>query len=72
MAADQKYVSPYYVALVYVKLGRKPDALTCLEKGFNDRDTTMTTLKVDPRLDPLRSEPRYQALAKKMNFPENP
>ncbi len=68
-STESEYVSPYYIALVYVKLGRHREALAWLEKGFDDHDTTMTTLKVDPRFEPLRSEPRFLALVERMKFP---
>ncbi len=67
--SDREYVSPYYVALVYARLGRTAQALDWLEKGFKEHDTTMVSLNIDPRFDALRHEPRFQALIQKMNFP---
>jgi tetratricopeptide (TPR) repeat protein len=67
--SDSEYVSPYYVALVYTRLGEKAKALDWLERGFERRDTTMVSLAVDPRLDTLRAEPRFEELVRKMKFP---
>jgi TolB-like protein/tetratricopeptide (TPR) repeat protein len=67
---EAPYASPYLVALAYTRLGRPADALRWLEKGYEDHDPLMTTLMVDPRLDPLRGEPGFQALMRKMDFPE--
>jgi tetratricopeptide (TPR) repeat protein len=61
----------YEVALVYTGLGEKGQAFEWLEKALEASDKGMTYLKVDPTLDPLRSHPRFQALLRKMNFPEN-
>lgn len=41
-----------------------------LEKGFEVRASGMTYLKVDPLYDPMRSDPRFQALLRRMNFPQ--
>jgi hypothetical protein len=62
-------VSPYYLALVYVGLNRNEQALDLLEHAFADRSNGLVFLKVEPELDPLRSNPRFVALQKKLGFP---
>jgi len=67
--SKQFYVSPYNVALIYAGLGEKDQALAWLERAFAERSTWMPYLKVDPWLDNLRSDPRFQGLLRRMNFP---
>jgi eukaryotic-like serine/threonine-protein kinase len=66
--SEKRYVSPYFFATVYVGLGRKEEALKSLEKGYGDRSMFMTLIIDDPELDPLRSEPRFQALLRQMGM----
>jgi hypothetical protein len=54
--------------MVYVGLGRKEQALRSLEKGYADHSMFMTLMKVDPEFDPLRSEPRFVALLRRMGL----
>ena len=65
------YVPPYYFALVYAVQGRTQDALAELERAYAEQDSTLVSLKVDPRLEKIRTAPGYQALVKRMAFPEN-
>ena len=67
--ATRRYISGYEFALVYVGLGRRDDAVRWLEKAFEERSAWMLHLKVDPRLDPLRSDPRFQDLQKRVGLP---
>jgi TolB-like protein/DNA-binding winged helix-turn-helix (wHTH) protein/Tfp pilus assembly protein PilF len=64
-----QYVSPYYFAVVYVGLGKPEEAIDWLEKAFADRSNGLVFLKVEPGLDDLRSNPRFVALQRKLNFP---
>ncbi len=57
------------VALIYAGLGDKDRAFEWLEKAYNMHDKGMVYLKVDPPLDPLRSDPRFMVLLRRMNFP---
>jgi hypothetical protein len=67
----RRYVSPVLIAtLVYEMEGKKEACLEALERGYEDRNGSMSGLKTSPFYDPLRSEPRFQALLRKMNFPE--
>ena len=62
-------IGRYEIALVYAGLGKKDDAFAWLEKSFAARDKGLTYLKIDPCLDPLRSDPRFQDLATRIGFP---
>jgi serine/threonine-protein kinase len=65
-----EYVAPSGIALVHVGLGENEEALQWLEKGYEKRDGNMILLKVSPIWDPLRDDPRFQELLRRMNFPE--
>lgn len=67
--AGHRFVTPFSQALIYIGLGQNSDAIDWLEKAYDERSTWLTWLKVDPIFDPLRSDPRFQALYKKMNLP---
>ena len=66
--SKQRYVAPYNLALIYASLGDKDNALEWLEKAYEDRSTLLVWIKVDPRLDNLRSEPRFKAVIKRMGL----
>ncbi len=68
--SKEKYVSPYAMALIYTGLGEKDLAFEWLEKAYEERSFWLSFLKVAPSLDPLRSDPRFQDLLRRMNFPE--
>ncbi len=56
------------VAAIYALLGEIDQAFDWLEKAYQDRISVLPWTKIEPRFDPLRSDPRYQALLRKMNF----
>jgi tetratricopeptide (TPR) repeat protein len=66
--SKREYVAPYAVARAYVGVGQKERALAWLQKGFDLYDGDMHQVKVDPALDPLRSDQRFQNLLRRMNF----
>jgi TolB-like protein len=66
---SQRYVSPYHIATVYVGLGNKVRALKWLETAFNDRQNMLILLKHDPRMDNLRSDPRFGELLRRIAKP---
>ncbi|HEX6124278.1 MAG TPA: tetratricopeptide repeat protein [Pyrinomonadaceae bacterium] len=66
------FVPPYRIALVYNGLDDKENALVWLEKGLNARDPMMTFLKVEPKWNNLRSDPRFRDVLRRMGFPPNP
>jgi TolB-like protein/Flp pilus assembly protein TadD len=64
-----KYVAPYDTAVVYIGLGDKDQASAWLEKAYQAHSNDMSNLKQDPTFDPLRSDPRFQDILRRMNFP---
>jgi eukaryotic-like serine/threonine-protein kinase len=62
------YVSPYGIATAYAALGDKDQAFAQLEQTYAQRSQFMDFLKVDPELDSLRSDPRFQDLLGRMNL----
>jgi hypothetical protein len=67
--AKRSYVSPYSLALIYMGLGDKDQAFTCLHQAIADRDPWLCWVKVEPLLDELRSDPRFTDLLKNMGLP---
>ena len=65
-----KYVSPFAIALIYTGLSDNEKAFEWLETAFNERSDMLVYLKVDPRLDPLRDDERFDHLLEKMKFPD--
>ena len=66
---DKTGIGRYEMALVYVGLKDNDNAFEWLEKAFEARDKGLTYLKIDPCLDPLRSDPRFQNLIKRVGLP---
>ena len=60
----------YSIATLYAASGEVEKALDLLERAYAQHDSALLQLKVDPRLDNLRSSPRFQVLLRRMNFPE--
>ncbi len=65
----RNYISPFNIALIYVALAERDEAFEWLERAFDDRSLWMVFLKVDPRLDSLRSAPRFADMLRRMNLP---
>ena len=60
--SQRMYVSGYDMASIYVGLGQTKEALNWLEKALQERAYLLSYLKVDPLMDPLRPEKRFQEL----------
>ena len=65
----ETYVSPYLIAMICARLGERDQALAWLERAYQARSMFMIGLKLDPSVDSLRSDPRFQDLLRRMNFP---
>jgi tetratricopeptide (TPR) repeat protein len=66
--SSTQYVSPYGIASIYACMGEVETALEWLERAYEEHDQTLVWIKVHPRLDPLRGQPRYQAILDKMGL----
>ncbi|MGE5230685.1 MAG: protein kinase domain-containing protein [Deltaproteobacteria bacterium] len=64
--AARSYVPSYYLALVHAGLGERDAALRYLERAYQERSTVLAYLRIDPRLAPLRDDPRFLALVRHM------
>jgi eukaryotic-like serine/threonine-protein kinase len=67
--SSQRYVSAYDIALIHVGLGDKERAMQWLERAYQERSDGLVFLKVDPRLDRLRSDPRFASLVRRVGLP---
>ena len=67
--ASKSAEAGYRLSAVLADLGRSNEALELLEKCLAERDARLMWISVEPRFDRLRSEPRFQAILKKMNLP---
>jgi len=66
--AEQQYVAPYLIALAYVGLGDSDSAFAWLERAYNVRDNWLPFVNVEPRWDPVRSDPRFESLLRRIKL----
>jgi TolB-like protein/DNA-binding winged helix-turn-helix (wHTH) protein/tetratricopeptide (TPR) repeat protein len=67
----EQYSCSYEVGAAYTALGEVSQAFHWLDKAYEERSTCMVALKQDPRFDGLHSDLRFQALVRRVGFPEN-
>ena len=67
-AEARHYVCAYELATAYAVLGDKDEAMNWLQKGYRDKSSCMSDLRADPRLDSLRSDPRFQDLLQNLHL----
>ena len=68
--SKKQFVRPVIFAFIYIGLGEKDKAFEWLEKTYEQREAFLDLIKVEPMYDSLRSDPRFQDLVERMNFPE--
>ncbi len=68
--AKERYVSAYNFAMIHLGLGEIDNAIDWLEKAFEERSGFLPFLKVEPMLDPLREDSRFQDLLRRVGFPQ--
>ncbi len=66
--AKQEFVPPTEFIVIYAALGEKDQAFELLEQAYDEHEGTMWILKVSPKFDPLRDDPRFQDLLRRMNL----
>ena len=64
----ERYVPPYNIALIYNGLDERDQTLARLERGYEQRDQKMVFLKVEPKWNNLRADPRFQDLLRRVGF----
>jgi len=66
--SNQEYVSPRSIAVIHGKLGEMDQAFEWLERAYEERDGILVYLNAAPFFDPLRDDPRFQDLLRRMNL----
>jgi len=70
--SQNRYVRAFWRAVLYLSLGNRDEAIRWLEQGVaGHEETDIIFIKVDPMLDPLRGDPRFEALVQKVLAPKN-
>jgi tetratricopeptide (TPR) repeat protein len=67
--SKQRYVSPYWIAMVYAGLGNNDSAFEWLEKAYLEKSGGMVWLQAEPQWDAIRSDPRFQELLVRVGRP---
>ena len=62
------YVSPFSVAEGYMRLGQREKALEWLEKAYEEHDSGLVSIGVEPMFDSIRSEPRFKEIVRRMKL----
>jgi TolB-like protein/DNA-binding winged helix-turn-helix (wHTH) protein/lipoprotein NlpI len=69
VASQKSFVSQFFFATAFVGMGKEKEAVDALEEGYKAHDGYMVGLNATPWFGPLRSDPRFQDLLRRMNFP---
>jgi TolB-like protein/DNA-binding winged helix-turn-helix (wHTH) protein/Tfp pilus assembly protein PilF len=64
----EAYVTPFGLAVIYARLGRKDLAIGALEQAFDRRDVQLTEINIEPAFDELRSDPRFRMLLRRVHL----
>jgi tetratricopeptide (TPR) repeat protein len=67
-ASKIHYVPPYFLGLIHAALGDKDESFSWLQRAYEQHDSYLVRLKVEPVIDPLRSDSRYRELLRRMNL----
>lgn len=67
--AQLAYVSHYLIATIYSALGERNEALKWLQSAFDRRDSHIVDMPLDPKIDPLRSDPQFLPLMQRLHLP---
>jgi tetratricopeptide (TPR) repeat protein len=68
--SQRRHVPAYQIAMIHFRLGQTDEAFAWFEKAYEQRSPRLAFINVEPRLDPLRDDPRFQDLLRRMNFPD--
>ena len=69
-ASEESYVPGYHLALAHTGLGNHDRAFALLERACRDRETAIINVRVEPRFEPLRRDPRYATLLRTLHLPD--
>ena len=67
--ARERYVAPYFLAGIHVGLGQNDRAMECLERSYEEHSHWLIYLHLDPSMDSLRQDPRFQDLLQRVGLP---
>ncbi len=67
-ASASKYVPPHNIAMIYNGLDENDEALAWLEKAYDHRDVRLSFLRVDPKWDSQRTDPRFAAILRRIGL----
>ena len=67
--AAKRYVAPFDLALLHFAVDNPDEGFHWLTKAFDDRGIEIMSLRVDPRFEPVRSDPRFGALVERLKMP---
>ncbi len=70
LETSESYISLAYLAILYAALGDKESAFASLEKAYTAHDLQLQYLKADEGFDPLRDDPRFQDLVRRVGLPQ--
>ena len=61
----------YVIAILSALIGETEEGMTWLERAYEEHDPLLVQAKIDPQLEPLRSDPRFDDLLRRIGFPES-
>ena len=67
--SQQTYVQPTWVAVIHIGLGENDPAFDWLQRAYEDRSAWLVNLKIDPFFDPIRSDPKFVDLVRRVGLP---
>jgi tetratricopeptide (TPR) repeat protein len=68
--SQRRKIDSWWFACAYAALGEKDRAFEWIEKAYRERPSEMISFAASPDMDVLRSDPRYQAMLRRMDIPE--